>query len=383
MKTPTFVVASPLIPCLSIPHRLVLALLLLLTGIAHGADIQIQVQNRSVQGALNVTLFDSVKAFKESENPVIDKRFNQNQSDSYTIENVAPGSYALIMYIDENNNSQLDTNFVGIPTEPIGYANNYQPKGPPTFRRATIVVEAGKSLTVNPEFRRPLGERGQIGLGLGGIFSSSPYRDFSGDSATLVPVVTYFGDRLRVVGTDVELGLFNIEPISVSALVSYKFRAYEEKESDFLSGMGDRESVFLLGLAAQVDLPLGLNLNTRYGHDVSDKIGGGTAQIELAKSFQIGDIEFTTGAGLNWLASEMSMHNYGVPEQSATSDRTAYTIDDTVSSYVRLGAMVEFSPGWLLLSNVGAEQFDEDITESPIVSEDYVVFGFLAVAYLL
>jgi len=305
----------------------ILLLLLLFSGIGHGANIQIQVENRSVNGAVSVTLYDSVKTFKALSEPFINKVFDETKGDSYMMENVPPGSYALIMFIDENNNGKLDQNFVGIPTEPIGYANNYQPKGRPTFRSTTVVIETGKTLDVSAEFLAPLGERGQVGLGLGGVFSSSLYRDFSGDTVTPFPLVAYFGERLSIIGTELQIGLSSFKNINISALASYKLGAYEEKDSEFLAGMGDRKSVFMLGFKVQANLPLGLDLNASYTDDVTDKIGGGTAQLGLEKSFQIGDIEFTTGAGVNWLSSELSMYNFGVPEQNATLDRMAYNTD--------------------------------------------------------
>ena len=37
---------------------------------------------------------------------------------------IAPGTYAVAVVHDENNNGQVDTNFLGIPTEGYGVSNN-------------------------------------------------------------------------------------------------------------------------------------------------------------------------------------------------------------------------------------------------------------------
>ena len=38
------------------------------------------------------------------------------------------GTYALAIYQDVNGNSKIDKNFVGIPTEPYAFSDNYIPR---------------------------------------------------------------------------------------------------------------------------------------------------------------------------------------------------------------------------------------------------------------
>jgi uncharacterized protein (DUF2141 family) len=39
-------------------------------------------------------------------------------------EDIAPGTYALAIIHDENMNGELDTNWLGVPTEGYGFSNN-------------------------------------------------------------------------------------------------------------------------------------------------------------------------------------------------------------------------------------------------------------------
>lgn len=39
-----------------------------------------------------------------------------------------PGTYAISCFHDVNGNGKLDTNFLGIPSEPYGFSNNVRPK---------------------------------------------------------------------------------------------------------------------------------------------------------------------------------------------------------------------------------------------------------------
>ena len=54
---------------------------------------------------------------------------------------LAPCEYALSIFHDENNNGELDTNFIGIPKEPVALSNNARPKfGPPKYKDAVFTL---------------------------------------------------------------------------------------------------------------------------------------------------------------------------------------------------------------------------------------------------
>lgn len=61
--------------------------------------------------------------------------------------NLQPGEYAFSIFYDSNNNGKLDTNFIGIPKEPLALSNNARPKfGPPRYEDA--VFQVGEELIV-------------------------------------------------------------------------------------------------------------------------------------------------------------------------------------------------------------------------------------------
>lgn len=64
-------------------------------------------------------------------------------------EDVPPGTYGVAVFQDINKDSDLATNFVGFPREPIGFSNNARIKfGPPSFSDASFTIEAGKTATL-------------------------------------------------------------------------------------------------------------------------------------------------------------------------------------------------------------------------------------------
>lgn len=61
-----------------------------------------------------------------------------------------PGTYAIAIYHDLNSNLQLDKNFLGIPSEPIGISNNPRfTLGPPKFKDSAFeVTDKGADLVI-------------------------------------------------------------------------------------------------------------------------------------------------------------------------------------------------------------------------------------------
>jgi len=58
-----------------------------------------------------------------------------------TIAAPAPGQYAIRLFHDVDGNGELNSNMMGIPTEPFGFSNNAPPRfGPPSFAAAAFEV---------------------------------------------------------------------------------------------------------------------------------------------------------------------------------------------------------------------------------------------------
>ena len=52
-----------------------------------------------------------------------------------------PGNYAISIFYDKNNNGELDSNFIGIPKEPVALSNNAKAKfGPPKYKDAVFAL---------------------------------------------------------------------------------------------------------------------------------------------------------------------------------------------------------------------------------------------------
>jgi uncharacterized protein (DUF2141 family) len=57
-----------------------------------------------------------------------------------TFENVAPGTYAVMIFHDENDNGKMDFDTTGMPLESYGMSNNPMLYGPPNFGDAKFIL---------------------------------------------------------------------------------------------------------------------------------------------------------------------------------------------------------------------------------------------------
>ena len=357
-------------------------LLPLAAGGAAAAELSVQLENPPSSGTVALVLFSSANTFGDLRDPARLETYTLGERDKYVLTDIPAGEYALLVYYDENDNLEIDKNFIGIPTEPLGFSNNYKPKGPPSYSRAAFTLEQDEQLEFTVGLERPLGERGRLGVGMGAISRSSPYRDYDGGVTQVIPAITYNGSRLQILGPNVSFGLVGTGKFRLAAAGTYRLGVYDEDDSDYLEGLGDRDSTFMAGLALQAELPMGFDAALSYKHDVLDRIGGGEARIAIDKSFQLGSFRFSPALGVNWLAQDLADYDFGVPQKKATAARPAYRLDSVFTADVGVGMLYEITTDWLLVMNVAVEFFDDEITDSPIVDEDYVIKGFLAVNYV-
>ena len=349
---------------------------------ASASEVIVRIDNPPESGMVALVLFNSANAFGDLRDPYVVVMHSLDGRDQYLIENVAPGEYALLVYFDENGNNRIDKNFIGIPKEPLGFSNRYRPKGPPSYKRAAFQIGQDESRAFDVELYRPLGKFGRIGVGMGVIARSSPYLGYSGTVSRVIPAISYNGERLQIYGPKIQFGIIGSGKLRLAATGQYRIGAYNEDDSEFLKGIGDRNDTLMAGLTIQAELPGGFEMSASYEHDVLDRIGGGEARIAFDKSLQFGVFRFAPQIAANWTSSQLSNHDFGVSESESRVDRPAYTPGDTYSVEAGVSMFIEITRDWLFFMNVAAESLSDEVTASPIVSEDYVIKGFAAINYV-
>jgi uncharacterized protein (DUF2141 family) len=128
---------------------------LLLTGMAlfgQSATLTVNVKGfNSDKGTAMAALYDDAGAFPMKEEKSKDKQMVKIVQGVavFTFKGVAPGTYAVAVYHDENGNGKIDSNFMGIPKEKTGASNNAKGKmGPPKFQEAKFVVSGDLAISI-------------------------------------------------------------------------------------------------------------------------------------------------------------------------------------------------------------------------------------------
>jgi len=105
------------------------------------ASLEVTVTNiREVKGSIRASVFNDKSNFLKKE---YQGRVAKVSGDSMTIlfDNLPAGDYALSVIHDENENGELDSNFMGIPKEGFGFGNNALGRfGPPDFEKTLVKV---------------------------------------------------------------------------------------------------------------------------------------------------------------------------------------------------------------------------------------------------
>lgn len=125
-------------------------LLLSLNAAWAGEDmgrVEISVTGLSnVQGNIYISVYDSDDNWLGDDKVleqkvVISEALKGDQLEAVLL--LKQGEYALTIYYDANDNGVLDTNFFGLPKEPVALSNNAKPKfGPPKYRDAKFQLGA-------------------------------------------------------------------------------------------------------------------------------------------------------------------------------------------------------------------------------------------------
>lgn len=121
-------------------------------------NVMITVTNlRSSNGQVSLGIYKDQATF-DKETPYLFKGFPKaGQVTNGTMKfnlSLPPGEYGITMLDDENNNSKMEYNWIGLPKEGFGFSNYYTGGfSKPKFTDFKIIVEAGKNTSATIKVR--------------------------------------------------------------------------------------------------------------------------------------------------------------------------------------------------------------------------------------
>ncbi len=129
----------------------------LLASTAIGAPLTVEVHGKlKPDSVVRVAAYGSAEQWLEDPSGANDRRVGadavQKRAQAVDIADLAPGAYAIAVYVDENGNGELDRGLFGIPSEPYGFSRGGGSFGPPAFADALVEVPAsGATIRVDLE----------------------------------------------------------------------------------------------------------------------------------------------------------------------------------------------------------------------------------------
>ncbi|MBZ9778744.1 DUF2141 domain-containing protein [Psychroflexus sp. CAK8W] len=103
------------------------------------------------KGTIYLSLHDNEESFPSDNDKAVNtgQITGFNSTAEYTFKNLKKGVYAVSIFQDLNGNKEMDTNFIGIPKEPVG-ASNLTSFGRPKFSKCKFDLDG--DLTIRIEY---------------------------------------------------------------------------------------------------------------------------------------------------------------------------------------------------------------------------------------
>jgi uncharacterized protein (DUF2141 family) len=125
----------------------------LVTILSHqvmAADLTVNISDvEQGKGHLLVALYADQESYVSGKANFSSKIKAEHEQASVVFENLPDGEYAIKMYQDENDNSKLDFNIMGIPKEGYGFSNNVGMFGAPDYAEAKFTIKENTAIKID------------------------------------------------------------------------------------------------------------------------------------------------------------------------------------------------------------------------------------------
>jgi uncharacterized protein (DUF2141 family) len=110
---------------------------------------------RSHKGALGCLLYHAPAGFPDRTDGAVERFVKvTTEVGQCSFENLAAGTYAVLVMHDENGNRKLDKNWLGAPKEGYGASNNHTHTfSSPTWKESKVIVASGKDVVLSIRLR--------------------------------------------------------------------------------------------------------------------------------------------------------------------------------------------------------------------------------------
>lgn len=154
---------------------------------------------------------------------------------------------------------------------------------------------------------------------------------------------------------------------------------YDPDDSAYLKGMDKLDTLYSAGVEVTWNFS-GWELGFEVMQDISGEHDGRQAELSIEYPWNAGEFEFTPGLSLTWMDKDMTDYFYGVSSREAGSNRMAYSPDSGFELDLSLMVQYPLYGNFTAVGLAGITAYSSEITDSPLVDEDYsaqIVFGIM------
>ncbi|MBT8305850.1 MAG: DUF2141 domain-containing protein [Maribacter sp.] len=131
--------------------HLFFVILFLVASFAFGQEVSLNVEIegiKSEKGKILFSLFSDKNGFPGDMTKAFKKGVVHIEGGKAIIDlDLPPGTYAIMVFHDEDDNNELKTNWFGMPKEGVGNSNNH--KGIPNYKKSVFKLYKNKTITIN------------------------------------------------------------------------------------------------------------------------------------------------------------------------------------------------------------------------------------------
>ncbi len=223
-------------------------------------------------------------------------------------------------------------------------------------------------------------EHNSIGVAL--AYNQNIYNGV-GNRVMPFPLLNVTYDNFFIKGTTAGYNVYQDESLTFSFVVQPQFGGYTSDSSNDLEGMDD--TYYLINMGVQAQYRLMPFIFTVSGlHDVTGRTNGDTASAKIAVVIPLDDRRFALIPSISatWQDSNITNYYYGVSSSEATSTRPEYEPDSAINLGYGLIMKYKIAENWAATLGYILTQYDDNVADSPIVSQKYASTVLAGVSYI-
>ena len=223
-------------------------------------------------------------------------------------------------------------------------------------------------------------EKQKLTIGFGPYIQTQPYENV--DNILLPSPVVFYDDGLFYIRWS-RAGIYFLgdkqDDYAWGFSITTQPRTYGYEENE-IQGMNERETTWEGGLAfsAKTDKAY---IEVMALTDIIDKYDSWILKTELGYDFEIGNFSLYPSLIVIYQSSDFLNYYYGVKKEEELGSRKEYIPNNGFLLGAQTYIKYPFTNELSALINIRADRLSNEVTGSPIVTEDYIYSGLVSLIY--